>query len=183
MKNFWKKIAITLTLVMTFALCFAFTGCTDKEQQNEEDTKIERIYELILDVAYKFKNPSSVRIISGKVNYGTTDTDNPPYEFRNFELEKGYYINANLRLSATNGFGATTTDYYHIIYDSNGKLSIENLNDSMKDTMDMMDEYPYLKSTLLPVLQTLVDWYEECELRDNFNIDKVNGLLDKKWNR
>lgn len=27
MKNFMKKIAITLTIVMTFALCFAFVGC------------------------------------------------------------------------------------------------------------------------------------------------------------
>lgn len=27
MNNFWRKLAITLTLVMTFALCFAFVGC------------------------------------------------------------------------------------------------------------------------------------------------------------
>lgn len=64
MKNLFRKLAITLSLVMTFALCFAFVGCG----KNEEDMKTERIYELVLDVAYKFKNPSSVRIISGKVN-------------------------------------------------------------------------------------------------------------------
>ncbi len=28
MKNFMRKLAITLTLVMTFALCFAFVGCS-----------------------------------------------------------------------------------------------------------------------------------------------------------
>ena len=29
MKNLFRKIAITLTLVMTFALCFTFVGCGD----------------------------------------------------------------------------------------------------------------------------------------------------------
>lgn len=31
MKNFMKKIAITLSLIMTLALCFAFVGCGDKK--------------------------------------------------------------------------------------------------------------------------------------------------------
>ena len=183
MKNFIKKIAILLMLVMTLSLCCAFVGCGDNERTSEEDIKNQRIYEFVLDVAYKFKNPSSVRVVSGKVNYDTTDTDTPPYDFRDFEIEKGYYINGNLRLSATNGFGATTTDYYHIIYDKDGKLSVENINESMKDTMDMIDAYPSMKPDLLFVLQTLVDWYDECELRDNFDIDKVNKRLDNKWNQ
>ncbi len=43
MKNFWKKIAITLTLVMTFALCFAFVGCGDKNQQTDFEFTEETI--------------------------------------------------------------------------------------------------------------------------------------------
>lgn len=36
MKNLWKKIAITLTLVMTFALCFAFVGCNKCKHEWKE---------------------------------------------------------------------------------------------------------------------------------------------------
>lgn len=35
MKNFMKKIAITLSLIMTLALCFALVGCGDDDEQTD----------------------------------------------------------------------------------------------------------------------------------------------------
>lgn len=177
-----KKLTIILTLVIIFAVGVTFFGCTDKTDDTLTDRE-NAIYQLVLDVSYKFKNPSSVRIVSGKVNYDTTNTKNPPYEFRDFELEKGYYINANLRLSATNGYGATTTEYYHIIYNKDGKISTDDINETMRKFMDIMEKNPYLKPTMLPALQAAVDWYDECEILDDFNIDKINKFINKKWNK
>lgn len=57
-------------------------------------------YELISEVAYEFKNPSSVRIISGSVYY---DEEENEYS--------GWFA-----LSATNGYGATTVGYYFVSY-------------------------------------------------------------------
>lgn len=37
MKNFMKKIAVALTLIMAFALCFAFIGCGEEEKTNQEE--------------------------------------------------------------------------------------------------------------------------------------------------
>jgi len=55
-------------------------------------------YELVLDTAYKFKDPSSVRLVSGTVG-----------------VDKDCLF---CGISATNGFGARTTQYYFIMGDS-----------------------------------------------------------------
>ncbi|MBQ7347256.1 MAG: hypothetical protein IJW55_04805 [Clostridia bacterium] len=57
-------------------------------------------YELISEVSYDFKNPSSVRIVSGSVCY---DEDEGEYS--------GWFA-----LSATNGYGARTVGYYFVGY-------------------------------------------------------------------
>lgn len=179
MKNFIKKIAIALTLVISFALCFAFVGCGDKMPSKEDAT-----YELVLDAAYKFKNPSSVRLISGKVYYyEITDELKEEHEYSEFLLSRGYYISAHLRLSATNGYGATTTGYYSISYDDDGKIKLENIEDSIKEYTDGMDKYPSLTTVYKVLLQIAVENYEECEIRNDFDIDKVNKRLDEKWSK
>lgn len=50
MKNFMKKIAIALMLVMTFALCFAFVGCGDNEESNVNPCKTHD-WELVTNTA------------------------------------------------------------------------------------------------------------------------------------
>ncbi len=57
-------------------------------------------YELIVDASYDFKDPSSVRLVSGTVFY---DEDDHEYS--------GWFA-----LSATNGFGARTVGYYFVSY-------------------------------------------------------------------
>lgn len=143
MKNFWKKIAITLTLVMTFALCFAFAGCGDK------NSKEQKCYELMIDVSYEFKNPSSVRILSGTVNYYPDTSPD--------------YLSAYLRLSATNGYGATTSGYYFCGYSDDGSLFVYDLEEYGTDN-------PMYSSSM-----------SKCKVLDDFDIDKVNKMLDKKW--
>ncbi len=79
-------------------------------------------YELILDAAHNFKNPSSVRLVSGTVG-----------------VDKDCLFAV---LSATNGFGARTTGYYYvtggwimesenpisILYNDTKSLNIEKIN-------------------------------------------------------
>lgn len=36
MKYFWKRIAVALTLIMTFTLCFMLAGCGEKEKTEQE---------------------------------------------------------------------------------------------------------------------------------------------------
>ncbi len=75
--------------------------------------KEQKCYELMLDVSREFKNPSSVRIISGEFNfYPNTDPD---------------YCSACLKLSASNGYGAITSGYYFVGYEDNGNLFIYDL--------------------------------------------------------
>ena len=57
-------------------------------------------YELIVEASYEFKNPSSVRLVSGTVFYDEED-----HEY------SGWFA-----LSATNGYGGRTVGYYFVGY-------------------------------------------------------------------
>lgn len=80
-------------------------------------------YDLIVKYSTYFKDPSSVRLVSGRV--GTNDS-NEDYGF--------------LCLSAKNGFGATTTGYYSI--NSAGISDLEDSNDFLKSLgIDVDNDY------------------------------------------
>ncbi|MBQ9806282.1 MAG: hypothetical protein IJW49_07240 [Clostridia bacterium] len=112
----------------------------------------QKCYELMLDVCPEFKNPSSVRIVSGTFNY-YPDVDSD-------------YCSAYLRLSATNGFGATTTGYYFVGYGMDGgELFIFDLEDFGQD-------YEYFDSSI-----------EQCKKTNDFDIERVNRELDQYWNK
>ena len=181
MKNLLKRLSPLFALVMAIALCFPLVGCGNSIPSKEEST-----YELVLAASYKFKNPSSVRVVSGKVYYyEITDDAKERNEYTDLELERGYYISGNLRLSATNGFGATTTGYYSVSYDrDSGTIKVEDIEDEIEQWTDLMGKatnsidvasYKFL-------LQGAQKDYEECTLTNDFDIDKVNALLEKKWN-
>ncbi len=73
-------------------------------------------YELVLDVANNFKNPSSVRLVSGTVG-----------------VDKDYLFAG---ISATNGWGARTTSYYSIskggwIFEEEDPISIFKATDTL----------------------------------------------------
>lgn len=180
MKNFLKKLSPFFVLILAATVCITLAGCGNNGLSDRE----QAIYQLVLDASYKFKNPSSVRVVSGKATYTEiTDENINDMEYSDLEIERRYFITANLRISATNGYGATTTEYYHIIYDRQGKIATDNLDDTLKDLMDAAEKADSLtKPYLLQSLQAAVDWYDECELLDDFDIDKINAALEKKWN-
>ena len=70
-------------------------------------------YNLITEVSYEFKNPSSVRIVSGKVFYSEEDAE-----------WCGWFA-----LSATNSYGATTVGYYFVGY-LDGEIFALDLEDN-----------------------------------------------------
>ena len=103
-------------------------------------------FDLVKQYAYSFKNPSSVRVVSGTA--GESKTDNSIYAF--------------LRISATNGFGATTTGYYYFG------------SDHMSD-LEADDEF--LQSAGIDVDNSYM--YELCDRQNVLNVDKINHALAK----
>ena len=151
MKNLIKKLTIAIFLAITLVVSFTVVGCRNKKtEENELTVKELKAYELVLKCSYKFKNPSSVRIISGMLYYNPTTSPD--------------YLSASLRLSATNGFGATTSGYYFCGYNDDGSLFFYDIED-YKDV---------LYSSYLMLLK-------DAGTINDFNIDKVNKKLAEKW--
>jgi len=86
-------------------------------------------YELLLDAAYDFKEPSSVRLVSGCVG-----------------VDKDCMF---CGISATNGFGARTTSYYYVcpdfvleeedpssLYTKTDELNVEKINRKLAENFE-----------------------------------------------
>lgn len=81
MKNLFRKIAITLTLVMTFALCFAFVGCGDDDEQTD----------------FRFTEETLVKINDKEFSDTLVKYCNDFYKHFQVECEQKLYIeNANI---------------------------------------------------------------------------------------
>ncbi len=102
-----KKILSIVLCVVCLLGTISFGGCNNLSKEEE------KLYKLILDVSYEFKNPQSVKVVSGTCNYYPDVDEN--------------YISAYLRLSAKNGFGAETSGYYFCGYNDNGKAFLFDL--------------------------------------------------------
>lgn len=88
-----RFVVITFILVVGILLAIILPVVISS---NKLGKKEQACYEIMLTESYQFKNPKSVRIISGTVSY--FENNDTTYCF--------------LRLSAENGFGATVTDNY-----------------------------------------------------------------------
>ncbi len=110
----FKKFGLYLALVMV--LVFS-SGCFDSLSLSDilrsdilsfGKLKGDNLaaYELITEVSYMFKNPSSVRLISGTVSYDEKD-----------EEYSGWFA-----IIEENEFGATTVGHYRVGYHSDGKI-------------------------------------------------------------
>ena len=113
---------------------------TAYEQLSEKE---RAVYEAILSISYQFKNPSSVRVVSGGGIVTTGDG-----------AGSGFY-----RLSATNSFGATTTDYYVIAVTPSQSI-VQSISS-------------YATSEEIA----------KCLITDEFDIVKVNNALNEKWSK
>lgn len=112
-------------------------------------------YKLLLEASYEFKNPSSLRIVSGS-------------------FDETLYSNGvewlYARTSATNGFGAPVSGYYMIWYDSDGEFHLDDIEDQMElfSKLGIEDELSKLE-------------LEYCVVTDQLNINKINKMLEKRW--
>ncbi len=101
LKKLFKTVGLYLTII--FLLIFS-NGCSVSVSDILSFGKLKgddlAAYELITEVSYEFKNPSSLRLISGTVHYDEEDKE-----------YSGWFA-----ISATNGFGATTVGYYFVSY-------------------------------------------------------------------
>lgn len=94
-----KQLWICLVYILTIILVIVGISATSSKTENLSGDDLAA-YNLISEVSYEFKNPSSVRLISGEVFY---DDENAEW--------CGWFA-----ISATNGFGARTVGYYFVGY-------------------------------------------------------------------
>ncbi len=79
------------------------------------------VYEDVLTVAYDFKNPASVRVMSGRVLNGSG--------------EKDYDYMVLVRISATNSYGGyVTSEYCMVRYSEDGVYALELEEDDADKT-------------------------------------------------
>ncbi len=94
-KEMWSLVAYVLVIILTIVgINFAQT---EKAGLSGDDLAA---YNLLTEVSYEFKNPTSVRLVSGKVFYDEEEAE-----------WCGWFA-----ISATNGFGARTVGYYFVGY-------------------------------------------------------------------
>lgn len=114
------KRSLLFAMLAVFAcILMGFNGCS---AQSKLDKREKALFTLLVEAANQFRDPSSVRILSGEITYSERVEDIlSPSEF---QLEVGYYVAAHLRLSAKNGFGFNTTSNYFVAYDDYGNAEI-----------------------------------------------------------
>ena len=110
-------------------------------------------YDLVVEHIYSFKNPSSVKVISGDVT----------------ELDAGTK-HAFLRLSATNGYGGTVAGYYYLAEDFMIDLEDEDERQLFKLLNSDISDKDFEVSIAL------------CRLQERLNITKINRALERKFN-
>ena len=88
-----RKVLISATIVFSTLFAYAFFFALWGNDRI--------VFNLVVDNAYNFKNPTSVRVVSGTA--GTNDENGGDYAF--------------VCLTATNDFGAITTGYYCLMLD------------------------------------------------------------------
>ena len=93
--------AIWICIVYVLVIIFVSVGIKVATTKTSELTGDNlAAYNLVSEVSYEFKNPSSVRLVSGTVFYDEEESE-----------WCGWFA-----LSATNGFGARTVGYYFVSY-------------------------------------------------------------------
>lgn len=116
MKKNLFVIAIIICLICTIGL----TGCRNKLSQREQ-----KCFELIRDCSFEFKNPKSVRVLSGTLTYYTD-----LYE------EGDEYIAAYVVLTSKNLLGTESASNYFIGYKDDGTAFCFDLDYFGEDSLN-----------------------------------------------
>ncbi len=105
-----KKILCVLLAILLIPTALAFVGCGNQSAYDKLGEKEKRVFDVVLEFSYDFKNPSSVKVVSG-------------------DFEEEVNFTACFRIQAQNGFGSTTSGYYMIIGNKSGIDSYIDLED------------------------------------------------------
>lgn len=120
-------VKLLCSVLLSIVLLFTVIGCSSQASSLTE--KETAVFELVKEASLHFKVPSSVRIICGRVMY-LSIKDHPDYDFSMEEVTRGYYISANVIISATNSYGTATTGYYMLTYnDEEGGVNVFDLEE------------------------------------------------------
>lgn len=165
-----KRLSVFLVGCLTVILIIGvaiLSGCNNSATSSLDEKEMAT-YNMLIEASLQFKDPSSVRILSGQVDYYDVDDYRELYGedfeeryesvWSDADKERGYLYYAYLRISATNGFGTTTSENYFISYGEDGDLNIWNLS-----------EYPSLFGD------------DDCYITDDFNYAAVNAALADYW--
>lgn len=106
----FSAIAVAAVLLIGVMLAIVLPLTLGSDGLTNED---RAAYQLVYEASFEFKDPSSVRIVSGHVEKSEDESE-----------WHGWF-----RLSATNGFGARTTGYYFLGY-LNGEAYALDLEDN-----------------------------------------------------
>lgn len=129
-----KKSKILFFIAIAAALCTVIFAFSQFNKEKPLTGKDKIAYDLIINASYSFKDPSSVRLVSGMVSE-----------------HSGSFV-----LSATNGFGARNTNHYLVMEDdilnlddednimftllfSNNKAALKDIKEAceMRDQLDV----------------------------------------------
>ena len=165
MKKKFKVLLIGCLIAIVAIGIALLSGCSAVSKLNEKE---KATYDVLIEGSLQFKNPASVRVLSGTVSYYDVDDYRELYGedfeeryesvWSDADKERGYLFYAYLRLSATNGFGSTTSENYFIAYGEDGDLNIWDLS-----------EYPSLFGD------------DDCYATDDFDYAAVNAALEEYW--
>ena len=162
-----KLSALILSVFNLFFCCFGLIGCDQKEARREQ-----RIYEMVLAASAYFQRPETVRVVSGTVIYTELDEDDQEKDsYTPFEKERGYAIFGHLCLSGVNQQGVSGSVSYTLDYDEDGGIE-------MRDLKTLVEKYEDEDALLY---YTYLNYVQESLITDDFNIEKVNQLLDEYW--
>lgn len=149
-----KKLLCILLTILLIPTTFAFVGCGTA--YNKLGEKEKKIYDIIIDFSYDFKNPSSVRIVSGYYDEIVLDDEN-------------CYV-LYCKISAENSYGATTTSAYQI----------EGLIGSSPNKTKNIDEPEYQYEPWLTSWNFVTGLSKHT---DDFDISAVNKALKEYWEK
>lgn len=150
-KNHIPYIIVTIILILVFLFC-GFFYYNNALWGNDKIA-----YDLVLLYAHNFKDPTSVRVVSGRAGAGSEENDFENYAF--------------LRISAKNGFGGVTTGYYSL-----NEHRISDLEEDKEFWKEMGSKYS--------IFGGLDNHYDSmiklCEDQTKLNVKKINKALQRK---
>lgn len=152
MKKKFKVLLVgCLTVIVAIGIAL-LSGCSAELKLNKEE---KALFTLLTETIITFKNPQSVRIISGTLTYEDLSDEETSLTVDYEDYQRGYYIAAFLRISANNSFGASISDNYLFCY-SEGEPTCLSMREG-----DIGEDY--------------------CYKTDDFDYAAVNAALEEYW--